>query len=146
MKRLFLIWLILCDCGLLLHAQEVAKGGHWNELKKISNKEADFWITNPVRIKDSTGKVVAVRKLVVLENKYMSKIANKYGKKLVPELVAMLNDSTRDWAANLLLYNITEQNATMLKYYPTSKLDEWKQEQKAKEIAKWKDYLKTNLK
>ncbi len=74
----------------------------------------------------------------------MSKIVRNYGKKFVPDLVLLLTDSTRDWAANILLYSITETNATMLKYYPTSKMNEWRRERKDKDVERWRNYLKIN--
>ncbi|WP_315824069.1 hypothetical protein [Paraflavitalea speifideaquila] len=64
MKVRFSICIVFIHFVFLLQAQESVKGEYWKELQKISNKDADFWVTNPVRIKDSTGEVIAVRNIV----------------------------------------------------------------------------------
>lgn len=70
-------------------------------LKKISNSKADLFVSNPLRFKDTTGKLIGIKDTVVFEQEDMHTIAKKFWEKILPELVLMLNDSTRDWAANL---------------------------------------------
>lgn len=110
-------------------------------LNKLSNKNAFFFVTNPVRFTDSTGQISSIKCIVELENTYMKKIAKKYGKKLIPDLINLLiNDTNKDWAANLLLYSITNSSAVTLKSYNNEKIEEWRRIKKDCEIKKWQEY------
>jgi hypothetical protein len=135
-------FLILMLLVLTASGQISPKSKYSEALKKLSNERADFFVSNPVRIKDSSGQVIAVRNLIVLENEYMNKVARKYGNEIVPDLVGMLQDTLRDWAANLLLYNITNTDAVVFKYYPPNDWAKWRKFRKHEDVLKWEGYLK----
>jgi hypothetical protein len=95
-------------------------------LKTITNENLNYGVPNPARISDSTGKFVTIKNLVMIMDDSVRAKITKYHMELIPELVDLLkSDTTRDWAANLLLYNITEKDALVLKY-------------QAKNLAKWR--------
>jgi hypothetical protein len=142
MNRKVLILLVVLFSNLLVLAQTTNKGNYYKELLKLSNAKSSFGITGPVRIKDSSGKVISVKTLVELENGYMKKLAAKYGKKLIPELIDLLSDTIRDWAANIFLYALTETSAVTIKYYSSSKIKEWRSIRKEVDVAKWKSLYK----
>lgn len=125
-------------------SQNFSSTEYQKALGKITNKRAVFSVTNPVRITDSTGKVIASRRIVELEDGYLKKVAKKYGKELIPYLVKMFDDSDRDWAANVLLYALTESSAATLRYYDIYKIDNWRRLQKQSDKEKWQKYLEIN--
>jgi len=137
---IFVLMLIVSIKGI---SQGVFNENIQKALTKLSNKKANFVVTNPVRFTDSSGKVISFKRIVELEDGYMRRISKRYGKSLIPYLVKMFDDSKRDWAANLLLYAVTESSAVVLRYYSVDKIEEWRQVQKQSDKEKWENYLRS---
>ena len=143
MKNRYIALFLSLFIAVFVNAQQHNNGKHWSILKKIRNEKTDFFVSNLVRFSDSTGRVTKIVNTVMWENKQMKKIAyDKNAKELIPELVALLNDPNRDWAANILLYSITNTDAVILKYYLPNKYEEWRKIRKNRDVKRWNEYLK----
>jgi hypothetical protein len=139
MKYVISIMLIF-SCSIIL-AQVSKNSKSWHDLKKISNNKITFFISNPTKYVDSSGKVT-VKSLVIVEGFQVKKLEGKYGKKIFLDLVNLLNDAERDWAANLLLYNFTKLDAEVIRHYSLDNIEEWRKYRKSKDQQKWREYFK----
>jgi hypothetical protein len=143
-KSKFIVFTLCVLCfGLLLQAQKSGLDNHSNTLKKISNKKTEFFVTDNLNaFSDHSAKDF----YVVIVTPLLKKIAKKYGGKMIPSLVKILQeDTTRDMAADILLYAITKRSGVALrKYYSMNKgfyYDKWRLEIKQADIEYWKEFM-----
>lgn len=102
-------------------------------LAKLSNKQLDYMISYPEALRN-------IRSEVLLKKGTLARrIADEYGNTVLSDLVLLLNDKERDYAVNLLLYNISGKSAYMLTRYKS--IDEWRQKRKDTDVAEWKEYM-----
>jgi hypothetical protein len=141
MKTSLILLMCLLPAVQCVYGQST-KGEHWDFLRKVKNSNIYYGISNPASIRDSLGNVIGAGNFVMLIDEKVSANVRKYGVKLIPELVDLLqNDTTRDWAANLMLYSITNKDAVVLKY-DGEDLNKWRGRKKAREVKRWTEYLK----
>jgi hypothetical protein len=85
-------------------------------ISKISNDKLQFEIAKvgTTQLLDSN-RIVLPRDLVMVTSLDVNKMVAEFGQKKVIELLLpLLQDSSKDWYANVLLYDITKRDATPL--------------------------------
>ncbi len=53
-------------------------------------------------------------------------------------LIELLKRENQDWAANVLLYAITQRDGTLLLEFDSNKAESWRRHQKESDVAYWK--------
>jgi hypothetical protein len=79
------------------------------------------------------------RKIKILGPQEALRIA-QYGEDAIPDLMELLYDDKRDWAANVILSSITGRDALILSVYADD-YEKWKKTQKEKDVTYWKNRL-----
>ena len=116
-----------------------------NTLHNTNAKSAVAWVA-PKRRPDST-KIYGSSIERILTNVHIGEIKRVYPKYvLIRKLVECLNDSERDWYADLLLYSLTDSSS--LNIIPCSTRDQWLKvphdmnvTHKAIDVEMWHKYL-----
>ena len=83
------------------------------------------------------------RKITILAPEEAVKIASG-GSQIIPALINLLHDEERDWAANVILASISEQDALRVSVY-ASNIEEWKETQKEADIRYWEKWQQLAL-
>jgi hypothetical protein len=85
--------------------------------------------------------IVLPKTVVVVNSVNIKSLGKKYNKPLlVKRLISVLGDTNKDWYANVLLYALTEKDATSLLVIDGR--DDWLRINKSKDIEYWNFYLK----
>lgn len=129
--------IIFCFCQSTIHSQNIQKNEYYKVVKGISNKKIEAMIPTSVGWQTNGNNNPLC---IVIVSQYEDSIQNKYGIKLYNALLSLLqSDNKRDWAALLLLYRITNKNASNLISY-IGNIKRWRLEKKQEEIIYWKNY------
>jgi hypothetical protein len=62
-----------------------------------------------------------------------------YGERIIPDLIALLRDEDRDWAAHVVLSSITGGDAMTLSVFADN-VEEWRRTHKNHDLTHWKSY------
>ncbi|MBX3257698.1 MAG: hypothetical protein KF862_26455 [Chitinophagaceae bacterium] len=84
-------------------------------VRKISNNDLDFIISKVGVTTLDNNKLQLPKMQIFIKSCNVDRLKKRYQKKeLVESLTNVLSDSTKDWYANVLLYAITQKDATPL--------------------------------
>ena len=65
-----------------------------------------------------------------------AKFPREYNKKQIKNLIKLFNDTTKDFAANLVLYYITQEQVNPY-YLKFNSIQEWRDKHKSYEVKEW---------
>jgi hypothetical protein len=111
-------------------------------INSLSNDSLRFEVMKVGTAELKKGNTIALPKtLVAVQSVDVNRLVAKYKKKLlVKRLFSVLGDTSKDWYANVLLYAITERDATPL--VAIEGREDWLNSNKSKDIEYWSTYLK----
>lgn len=107
-------------------------------LNSLNNKTIQFATYIP---KDSPFISIG-RKIKIIGPEEAVKIT-QYGEQIVPDLIKLLHDEERDWAANVILSSITGRDALIVSVYADN-YEKWKTTQKTRDVMYWENWLNEN--
>lgn len=110
-------------------------------IKTVSNDKLVFEVVKvgTAKIIDSN-KIELPRNSVIVKSSDVDALLSKVRKsKLIKSLIPLLNDSNKDWYANVLLYQITERDATP--FMVIEDRETWVMRNREKDIEYWNNYL-----
>jgi hypothetical protein len=67
------------------------------------------------------------------------------GERMVPDLIKLLDEEEKDWAANVILSSITGRDALMVSAYADDH-EKWKTTQKERDVIYWENWVNENKK
>ena len=79
------------------------------------------------------------RKIKIIGPEEAVKIT-RYGEQIIPDLIKLLHDEERDWAANVVLSSITGRDALIVSVYADN-YEKWKKTQKKRDVIYWENWL-----
>ena len=79
------------------------------------------------------------RRIKILGPEVALRIAD-YGEGIAPDLVELLHDEERDWAANVILSSIAGRDAVIVSAYADA-VPRWRKAQKQNDVAYWRKWL-----
>lgn len=109
-------------------------------INDISNDKLQFEVAKigTTRFVDSV-VVTTPKYLAFVDSVNFESLANRDKNKLINRLVPMLTDSTKDWYANVLLYQLTQKDASSL--IVVENRNEWIEKSKDNDLNYWKSYF-----
>jgi hypothetical protein len=104
-------------------------------LNSLNNNTIEFGTYRP---KDS--RFISLgRKIKILGPPEAVKIT-QYGEEVISDLIKLLQDEERDWAANVILSSITGRDASIVSVFADN-YEKWQKTQKKNDINYWKNKL-----
>jgi hypothetical protein len=122
----------------------VAQGKLDKFIKNLSNNSLKYEVVKVgvSELKDSN-RIVLPKTIVEVKSVDINSILSKYNKSsLIKSLIDVLNDPNKDWYANILLYAISQKDATPLIVINGRK--DWVDVYKEKDLHYWNDFIKNN--
>lgn len=109
-------------------------------INDISNDKLQFEVAKigTTRFVDSV-VVTTPKYLAFVDSVNFESLANRDKNKLINRLVPMLTDSTKDWYTNVLLYQLTQKDASSL--IVVENRNEWIEKSKDDDLNYWKSYF-----
>lgn|SRR5690606_4645249 len=109
-------------------------------INSISNEKLKFEVAKVGTSQMIDSGVVSLPKnLVFVKSLSLQSLSDRDKQRLVSRLIPMLNDNTKDWYANVLLYQLTEREASSLIIIENR--DEWVAKHKDEDLKYWHCYL-----
>lgn len=132
MKR-YILTLLFSFYFVTFFSQEIC------DLKYLNNQKIEFNLFFNNAVFSSVDTLETGFQIDVIGGAEALDILRK-GSEVIPSLIKLLNDKERDWAANLLLYDILNRNALLLVAIDTE--EDWRSFQKDNDLNYWNNYLK----
>jgi hypothetical protein len=106
-----------------------------------NNLKFELRITSP----EKSSAITIPAKIIFVKSTNVQKLIKRYGeKKLVEALVPCMNDTTKDWYASMLLYAITQKEASIM--IGIENRDDWIKYQKKNDLSLWAQYQEQQIK
>lgn len=112
-------------------------------LKNLHNEDAQYMDARfgALRFIDSNKVEVPEDRILVRSMDVNKLLKSAKRETVIRRLVGLLSDTTRDWYANLLLYDITHRDA--IYYFGTPETrDSWVKSIRNKDIQYWNEYVR----
>jgi hypothetical protein len=87
-------------------------------------------------------KFTSIGRKIIIAGPEEAKKLLKYKETIIPDLINLLNDNRKDFAANAILYALTDRDALSITVY-SKDIDGWREHMKNAEIEYWNNWIKT---
>lgn len=104
-------------------------------LNYLNNKTIQFATYMP----EGSPFISIGRKIKIMGPENALKIT-QYGEQMIPDLIKLLHDDEKDWAANVILSSITGRDALIVAVFADD-YGKWKKNQKKYDIIYWNNWL-----
>lgn len=109
-------------------------------VKSLSNDKLVFEVAKVGASRVTANTIELPKNFVVIKSYDVDALLAKVTKiKLIKSLIPMLTDTTKDWYANVLLYQITGRDATLL--IVIENREAWVTRNRKKDIEYWNSYF-----
>ena len=116
----------------------MSKDNKIETLNSLSNKTIQFGTYIP----EDSPFVSVGRKIKIKGPEEAIKIM-QHGEQMIPDLIRLLHDDERDWAANVILSSITGRDALAVSVHADD-YEKWKKTQKKRDVIYWENWLNEN--
>lgn len=140
MRKISIAIAFLTDILFILPSESYSQKKLNKVINGISNDKLKFEVAKvgTTRFVDSA-TVTVPKYLVFVKSVNLESWSNRDKKKLINRLAPMLADTTKDWYANVLLYQLMERDASSL--FVVENRNEWIERSKEDDLNFWKSYL-----
>ena len=141
MRPNMIFGILMCNFLLFVSIQPLyAQKSLEKLINGLSNQDLKYEISKVGVATINDNKLTVPKMLVMIKSINVNSLAKKYKKEnLIRHLITVLNDPDKDWYANVLLYAITQKEASPL--LAVENRDEWIIAGREQDLKYWNNYL-----